>query len=188
MPKLEFDKEGIEMFRRGSPSPDFDASSSEYTCARFAFCHGPGFQFCRLSILPTSREIDKGTEKEMRPMYGAMKRLGWDVVVRRVLETGMDQDRWDALEDELDENPNCIVVRDLQLSSDGSNWLQPLSARLFVSHGGLRPPSDHAMDRGFYNVVVSMPSGFVEMQYDGKSPSQSYMRYFSCIILLLLRI
>ena len=148
MPKLEFDKEGIEMFRRGSPSPDFDASSSEYTCARFAFCHGPGFQFCRLSILPTSREIDKGTEKEMRPMYGAMKRLGWDVVVRRVLDTGMDQDRWDALEDELDENPNCIVVRDLHSRIViWSNSLQPLSARLFALHGELWPPSDHAMDR-----------------------------------------
>ena len=91
-------------------------------------------------------------------MYGAMKRLGWDVVVRRVLETGMDQDRWDSLEDELDENPNCIVVRDLHFQIViWSDSLQPLSARLFVLHGELRRPSDHAMDRVFYNVVVSMP-------------------------------
>lgn len=44
-------------------------------------------------------------------MYGAMKRSGWDVVLRRVLETGMDPDRWEALEDEFDENPGCTVVR-----------------------------------------------------------------------------
>ncbi|KZV69925.1 hypothetical protein PENSPDRAFT_651942 [Peniophora sp. CONT] len=109
MPKLEFDKEGIEMFRRGSPSPEFKSESSEHTCVRFAFCHGPGFQFCRLSILPIGKGIDKSTEKEMRPMYAAMRRTGWDSVLRRVVETGMDPDRWEALEDEFDENPGCIV-------------------------------------------------------------------------------
>lgn len=107
MPKLEFDKEGIEMFRRGSPSPDL----KQHTCVRFAFCHGPGFNYCRLSILPIGKEIDKGTDRGLQPMFTAMKRSGWDVILKRVIETGMDPDRWEALEDEFDENRGCIMVR-----------------------------------------------------------------------------